>query len=85
MCHGSLASIPFNERPELSLETRVSIQVMDVERARLGEYLANLCATELFIPAAAASEKVTLSIQDTTLDEAIERAGLVFRQPVSIK
>ena len=37
------------------------------------------------MPAAAASEKVTLSIQDTTLGEAIERAGMVFGQPVSIK
>jgi hypothetical protein len=85
MCHGAFAPIPLAERPHLSLETRVSVQVMDVDRVQLGEYLAQLCETELFIPVAAASEKVTLSIEDTTLGDAIARAGLVFGQAVSIE
>jgi len=85
LCQGDGSFIPFVERPRLSLDARVSVEAKEVDRARLGEFMANFCDTELFIPAAEASEKVTLAMQDTTLGAAIEWAGLVAGWPASIK
>jgi hypothetical protein len=64
-------------RRRLSLYTRVAVDTGEVSLARLGEVLAKLCGAELFIPAAAASEKVALTVKDTTLGDVVKRAGLV--------
>jgi hypothetical protein len=78
VCSGSFRSKVPAGRLRLSLEARVSVEAKDFERARLGEVLAKYCEAELYIPAAAASESVTLTMRDTTLGAAIERAGLVI-------
>jgi hypothetical protein len=77
LCQSSAPVVPANSRPRLSLQASVSIKATEVDRARLADFLAQLCEAKLFIPAGAASEKVDLFIEHTTLGDAIERAGLL--------
>jgi hypothetical protein len=66
---------------KLSLYDRVAVDTGDdVTLARLGEFLGKLSDAELFIPAAAASEKVALKERDTTLADVIQRAGLAVAE-----
>jgi hypothetical protein len=82
LCQGRTAPV---DRPQLSLEARVSVEAKDFDRARLGEFLASFCEAELFIPALTATEQVTLTMRDTTLSAAIERVGLVVGTGLSGK
>jgi len=65
------------DRPRVSLYARVAVDTNQVTLARLGEFVGKLCDAELLIPAEAASEKVALTLKDTTLGEVVKRAGLV--------
>lgn len=71
---GTIANI---DQPRVGLETRISAEVKSLERARLAEFLATICEFELFIPAALASEKITLDVKEITLGDFVERTGLV--------
>lgn len=76
--NGSIANV---DAPRLGLDTPVSVEAKAVERAKLAEFMANICAFEIFIPAVLASEKITLTIQKTTLGEFIDHAGLLAVRP----
>ena len=69
---------PITIRQKPSLYDRVNIDTRGTSLAKLGEFLSNFCDVELFIPAARASEKIYLNMQDATLETVIERVGLVI-------
>jgi hypothetical protein len=65
-------------RRKLPLYARVDINTREADLATVGEFLSNFCDAELFIPAAKASQKVSLSLKDVTLEGVIEQAGLLI-------
>lgn len=62
---------------KLPLDARFDFDARDVPLARLGEFLGLLADAELYIPAARASEPVTLTLTDVPLGDVVDRAGLV--------
>jgi hypothetical protein len=56
---------------------RIDISMRNVDRVKLGSFLASLVDEDVLIPAKSATEIVEVSEKDTTLDVVIERAGLV--------
>jgi hypothetical protein len=64
----------------VSRDARINLSSRGVPRARLGEFLAQVCGDEILIPASVASERVELALYDTAMGEALRQAGLVVRE-----
>lgn len=62
---------------KLPLDARFDVDAREVPLARLGEFLSLLADAQLYIPAARASEPVTMTLADVPLGDLVERAGLV--------
>lgn len=66
------------EYPRLAPETEIRLCAREIDLAVLGWFLGSRCTAEVFIPALAADEKVSVSLERVRLDVAIREAGLVI-------
>ena len=63
----------------MTLEARIDLRARNVDLARLGEFLGQWCTADVLIPAVRAREKISLRMDDATLGDVLDRAGLVVR------
>ncbi|MET8405917.1 hypothetical protein [Streptomyces sp900116325] len=66
------------EYPRLAPETEISLCAKEIDLAVLGWFLGSRCTAEVFIPALAADEKVSVYLERVRLDTAIRKTGLVI-------
>jgi hypothetical protein len=62
---------------KLATDRRIDISTRNVDRVKLGTFLASYLEEDVYIPAKTASEPIDLQEKQTTLGTVIERAGLL--------